>query len=187
MSVAGLKKQFHKATQLAVVEAGLTLSLLFSFSVSSQPHPPNNELNELPSHVAWKLVSSLKKENLVHGRVALQTVPKQAARNLCPRGRHHQQSVGFSQCGGLPFEIKEREQIFDLEIKAIFRKNIYLAAEGIISTAERECYLIPAKVLLRQQQYNLVVWCDARGPSERTRNSTTLLAIAPLTGGGVEN
>lgn len=96
------------------------------------------ELNELPSHVAWKLVSSLKKENLLHGGVALRTVPKQAARNLCPRGRHHQQSVGFSQCGGLPFEIKEREQIFDLEIKAIFRKNIYLAAEGIISTAGRE-------------------------------------------------
>lgn len=35
------------------------------------------------------------------------------------------------------FEIKERENIFDLGIKTIFRKNIYLAVEGIISTAGR--------------------------------------------------
>lgn len=69
--------------------------------------------------------------------MALRMVPKQAARNLCPRGMHHWQSVGFSQCGALPFEIEEREQISDLEIKTIFRKK-YLSAEGIISTAGSE-------------------------------------------------
>lgn len=51
---------------------------------------------------------------------------------------YHQQSVGVSQCGVVQFEIKEKEQIFDLGIKNIFRKNIYLMVEGIMSTAGRE-------------------------------------------------
>lgn len=92
-------------------------------------------LKDLPPPAAWKLVSrGRKEESCLQSGVALRTVPKRAVRNFSSRAMYHQQSVGVSWCG----EIKEREQIFDLGIKNIFRKNIYLMVEGVISTAGRE-------------------------------------------------
>lgn len=107
-------------------------------SANAAPCVAYVELNELPSPVICKPVSNLRKAG---GEDAGWCGSRDSAQTghwkPLPRGMHHWQSVSFSQCGVLPFEIKEREQIFDLEIKTIFRKK-YLAAKGIISTAGRE-------------------------------------------------
>lgn len=83
------------------------------------------ELTELPSRVVWKLVSSLRK---AEGESFAQWC---GSEDSAQAGKHlPERHVGFSQCGGLPFEIREREQIFDLEIKNIFRKKNLLSCRG---------------------------------------------------------
>jgi len=97
-------------------------------------------LNERPPLLAWKLVSRWTKEDRepfarwCGSEGSAQTSCQQPLFKSCvPLA-----VCGFSQCGVMHLEIKEREQIFDLGIKTIFRKSIYLTVEGIISTAGRE-------------------------------------------------